>query len=85
MARRRARLFYGVAIGALAAALGACEHHDAAMHGNADGVMISYAGDINETLPIARQHCGQYERIPVLRTIRDDAAIYACIRVNAAP
>jgi len=85
MTRRSARLACGLAIGALGAALGGCEHHDTAMRGNADGVMINYVGDIAETLPLARQHCAQYERQPLLRDTRDNTATYACVRVNAAP
>jgi len=73
---------------ALGALLGGCNdipHQNVAMRGNADGVMINYVGDVADTLPIARQHCAQYERVPVLRQAKDNNATYACVRANAAP
>ena len=82
MAKRLANV---LCLAALSAALLGCEHHDVAMRANADGVLISYVGDVSETLPIARQHCAQYEREPVLRGTKDNTAIYSCIKVNAAP
>jgi hypothetical protein len=74
-----------LALGALL--LDGCDipHHDVAMSGNADGVVISYVGDVAETLPLARQHCAQYERVPVLRQTKDENAIYVCVRNNPAP
>lgn len=67
----------------LASALGGClPHHDAAMFGNAEGVSINYVGDVSETAALARRHCAQYERAPVLRSAKDNTAVYACIRVN---
>ena len=69
----------------LVAGLGGCEHHDAAMQGGPDWVTISYVGDINETLPIARRHCAQYEREPVLRSAKDNLAVYSCVKVNVRP
>ena len=70
----------------LGALLGACAlpHQDAAIQGNADGVIINYFGDVAETLPLARQHCAQYERTPVLRETQDNNAIYRCVRATAA-
>jgi hypothetical protein len=53
-----------------------------ALLGNADGVMINYAGDVALTLPIARQHCAQYERVPVLRANKDNYATYACMKAS---
>lgn len=79
------RLLGGMALAAPAAVLGGCEHHDVAMRGTADGVAINYVGDVADTLPLARQHCAQYERQPVLRQAKDNTATYACVRVNAAP
>jgi hypothetical protein len=80
---RRAMRVLGAA--ALAAGLGGCEHHNAAMQGGADWVSISYAGNIDETLPIARRHCAQYEREPMLRSAKDNTAVYACVKVNVRP
>jgi len=81
--RRSIRAFLLV----LSMPLSACApHQDAvAMQGNADGVMINYVGAIAGTIPLARQHCAQYERVPVLRETKENYAIYACVRGNAAP
>jgi hypothetical protein len=67
--------------------LGGCNipHHDVAMSGNADGVIISYVGDVAETLPIAREHCARYERLPVLRQTKDENAVYVCVQANPPP
>jgi hypothetical protein len=78
MTRRSTRL----SILMLGALLGACSlpHHDTAMQGNADWVIISYVGDVADTERLARQHCAQYERVPVLRQAKDESAVYACVR-----
>jgi hypothetical protein len=71
---------------AFGAFIGGCvQKQNVAMRGNADSVMINYVGDIADTLPIARQHCAQYERVPVLRVDKDNYATYACVRANTAP
>jgi hypothetical protein len=83
MKRRALRMLGGTA---LCTAIGGCfTHQDVAMSGNADGVMINYVGNVAETLPLARRHCAQYEREPVLRVARDNTATYACIRVSSGP
>jgi hypothetical protein len=56
------------------------EPHNTAMQGNANGVIINYVGDIKDTLPIARQHCARYERVPVLMKTDDENATYACVQ-----
>jgi hypothetical protein len=71
---------------ALGVAIGGCfAHQDVAMRGNANSIAINYVGDIAETLPIARQHCAQFEREPVLRGTKENTAYYVCLRVNGAP
>lgn len=55
------------------------------MQGNANGVLINYVGDIANTLPIARQHCARYERVPVLHDAKENRAIYFCVRPGAVP
>jgi hypothetical protein len=83
MVRGAVRHLCGVVLGAT---LGGClQHQDTAMRGNADYVSISYTGDASETLRLARQHCAQYERAPVLRSATDNVAVYACVRANASP
>ena len=73
-----------LALGALAVGC-SIPHHNVAMRGNADGVIINYVGDIAETLPLARQHCAQYERMPVLHQAIDNNAVYFCVGPGAAP
>lgn len=76
-----------VAILVLGASIGGCAiaHKDTVMSGNADGLIINYYGDVAETLPLARQHCAQYERVPVLHEAKDDNVVYFCVRAEAAP
>lgn len=66
-------------------ALAGCAPQGTALHGGPDGVAINYAGDLGETLPIARRHCAQYERQPVLWQAKDDTATYACVRAEHTP
>jgi len=80
----RAAVVFGLALAALLAAC-SLPHQDVAMRGNADWVLISYAGDASGTLPIARRHCAQYERQPVLRQTKDNSALYMCVKPGAAP
>ena len=70
----------------LGALLAGCTlpHQDAALRGGPDGVDIGYAGDLNETLPLARQHCARYERGPVLREAKENHAYYACVPAKGA-
>jgi len=83
MRRYAARLF----LLALGMSLLGCEpHQDAvAMQGNANVVIINYVGDISATLPVARKHCAQYERVPVLAETKPDHAVYACLRPGTEP
>jgi hypothetical protein len=71
----------------LAALLGGCaaQAHDTVMQGDANGVAINYSGDIAETLPLARQFCARYERVPVLHVTRDENAYYFCVKPADAP
>jgi hypothetical protein len=71
----------------LVALLGGCAAaaHDSVMQGNASGVIINYSGDVAETLPLARQFCARYERVPVLHESRNDSAYYFCVKPADAP
>ncbi|HVH80826.1 MAG TPA: hypothetical protein VM782_15630 [Stellaceae bacterium] len=60
------------------------DHQDTALRGGPDGVDIGYAGDINETLPLARQHCARYERVPLFRQAKENHAYYACVPKGAS-
>ncbi len=66
----------------LAASLGGCAvpHQDTVMQSGPDGVIISYYGDVNDTLRLARQHCAQFERVPVFRGTKENSAFYSCVR-----
>lgn len=71
---------------ALAALAGcAAPPHDVVMQGNADGVIISYTGDLALTLPLARRHCAQFERAPVLHQSTDSNVVYFCVKPGAVP
>jgi hypothetical protein len=66
-------------------AVGCEQKQDVAMNGNADSVTINYVGELSDTLPIARRHCAQYEKIPVLRASKDNYATYACVKPGTVP
>jgi hypothetical protein len=80
------RLLSGCLFWALAALAGcAAPPHDVVMEGNADGVIISYTGDIALTEPLARQYCARYERVPVLHQSTDSNVVYFCVKPGVAP
>jgi len=76
-----------LAVLVLVASIGGCTTppHDAVMQGNVNGLAISYVGDIAETVPLARQFCARYERVPVLHETKEDNAYYFCVRPTDAP
>ena len=84
MTRRRAAWLL---MSTLAAPVGGCAapYHDTLMQGNANGVAINFVGDVAETLPLARQFCARYERVPVLHETKDDNAYYFCVKPAEAP
>ena len=70
---------------ALALAIAGClPHQNVIMFGNAEGVSINYLGDVSATMALARRHCAQFEREPVLRSAKDETAVYACFPANAS-
>jgi hypothetical protein len=50
------------------------------LNGDAKGADIGYAMDPAATLPVARLHCAEYERVPRLLQAQDNVAYYECIR-----
>ena len=48
--------------------------------GNAQSVEVGYYGDAAATLPLARQYCAQFERVPQLAEASLDVAYYDCLR-----
>ncbi len=83
MTRRAAWLLVSV----LAAPIGGCAplHQDTVMQGNANGVAINFVGDVAGTLPLARQFCARYERVPVLHETKDENAYYFCVKPADLP
>lgn len=59
--------------------------HDAIMQGSANGVVISYYGDLSKTLPLAQQYCARYERVPVFLSTKENNAYYYCVRAGEGP
>jgi hypothetical protein len=47
--------------------------------GDANSAEIGYSGDIADTLPIARQHCAQFERVPRLVDAGLEIAHFDCV------
>jgi hypothetical protein len=54
--------------------------HPYIRQGDANSVAISYSGDIASTLPLARQHCAQFARVPELAQKGIDVADYDCVK-----
>lgn len=81
MAQRSKRLFRLASLLALGAiATGCLPHQNMVTDGNADMVTIRFFGDVRQTVPLARQHCAQYERDARQRDISDEFVTYACVR-----
>jgi hypothetical protein len=63
----------------IAALLAGClEQHSFLRTGNATSAEIMYSGDIAAALPIAKQHCAGYGRVPRLVDTGPDVAYFAC-------
>jgi hypothetical protein len=78
--KRTAAVVLTLAFGAAGAVLSGCSApHPAIRDGDANGVEISYAGDVASALPLARLHCAQFERVPRLRDAGLDIAIFDCV------
>jgi hypothetical protein len=72
-----------LAASAAGAALCGCTGpHPFVRNGDANSVEITYAGDAASALPVARQHCAQYERVPRLVNAGVDLAIFDCVAPN---
>jgi len=80
---RAAAIVVMLAVGAAGAALLGCTAPHPTVHsGDANSVEVSYAGDVASTLPVARGHCAQFERVPRLvdAGAGTGIAIYDCVR-----
>jgi hypothetical protein len=47
--------------------------------GNANSVEISYSGDVDAALSLARQHCAQFEKVPRLIDTGPNVAVFNCV------
>jgi hypothetical protein len=47
--------------------------------GDANAVEVAYTGDVANALPLARQHCAQFERVPRLVDVGGGAALFDCV------
>lgn len=74
---------------ALGAMLSACGGSSAVGFGpfvrgsTADEVEIGFSGDVANAMPLARQHCAQFERVPRLVGPTLDGALFDCVRPGA--
>jgi hypothetical protein len=66
----------------LAAALPGCLGGDRAFirEGTADSVTISHQDNVAATLPVAKKHCAQFERVAQLVEANTELATYDCRR-----
>jgi hypothetical protein len=69
-----------LACGALALPLAACNGpHPFVRNGSATGVEIFYSGNVAEALPVAKEHCAQYESVPQYVDASLGIAYFNCI------
>jgi hypothetical protein len=63
------------------AALSGCaaDSHAYVDAGDAKSVSVVYGHDLARALPLAREHCAQYERVPQLRNVGEDMAVFDCV------
>jgi hypothetical protein len=81
MSRSIAAIALALAASAAGAALFGCSGPHPFIHdGDMNSVEIGYSGDVASTLPLARRHCGQFERVPRLVDPGLDIAIFDCVR-----
>jgi hypothetical protein len=50
------------------------------LHGDASSVEIGYAGDPRDAVPLARQHCAQFEKDATLLQSSENIAFFDCVR-----
>ena len=69
-----------LAAAAVGAVLSGCTAHPVIRSGDANSVEVSYAGSVAGALPLARQHCAQFERIPRFVEADEDLTVFECVR-----
>ena len=74
---RRPSALLGICV--LSGALAGClEQRSFLRSGNATSAEIMYSGDVAHALPIAKQHCAGYGRLPRLVDTAPGIAYFAC-------
>jgi hypothetical protein len=77
MTRSIAAVALALAAGATIA--GCTAPHPFIREGDANSVEVAYTGDVANALPLARQHCAQFERVPRLVDAGAGAALFDCV------
>ena len=81
MSRSIAAVALVLAVSAVGTALSGCSGpHPSIRDGDANSVNIGYAGNVASALPLARQHCARFERVPRLVEAGADLAVFDCVR-----
>jgi hypothetical protein len=68
-----------LALAAGAALTGCTGPHPYISEGDANSVEVAYPGDVQNALPLARQHCAQFERVPRLVDAGAGTALFNCV------
>ena len=58
--------------------LGCLEQRAFLQDGNATSAQVMYSGDVASALPVAKQHCAGYGRVPRLVDTAPGIAYFAC-------
>jgi hypothetical protein len=69
-----------LALAAGAVLTGCTGGHPYISQGDANSVEVAYSGDVANALPLARQHCAQFERVPRLVDAGDGDALFKCVQ-----
>ena len=69
-----------LALGAVGATLGGCAGpHPYVSEGDDKSVAVNDGGNIESALPLARQYCARFERMPKLVDSGPDVAYFDCV------
>jgi hypothetical protein len=80
MTRSIAAVLLALAAGAAGSTLSGCTGpHPFVRAGDRNSVEVVYSGDAASALPVARQHCARYERVPRPVNAGADVAVFDCI------
>lgn len=63
---------------ALAGLAGCLNQRPFLQGGDATSAQIMYSGDVSNAVPVARQHCAGYARVPRLVDTTPGSAYFAC-------